>query len=154
MFGVRCRPEQAVVRGRNAGLTHQFLREDLRPLKLGRVATWAEDSKPLFHEGIDDPERQRLFGPYDGQVDPLPLRELNQPARVMDLDRDVLNPVEMRSRVARRAVNLAHAFGLLQLPAEGMLTPPLPDDKDFQQTTSRRSIGQLRPDADECSRLF
>ena len=84
------------------------------------------------------PQDQRLLGADDRQADPLPLGELDQPAGVVRLDRDVLR-VERRARVARRTEHGLDPGRLFQLPAEGMLPPPLADHEDFQRASSQHA---------------
>ena len=144
MLGVGGRAEDPVVGRRDARLAHQLLGEDLAPLELGGVLARAEDPQPLALEGVDDPEGQRLLGPDDRQPDPLALGELDQAAGVVRLDRDVLG-VERRARVARCAEDRLDPRRLLQLPAEGVLPPPLADHENFQRVNPRR-ISRCRSD--------
>ena len=126
MLGVGRRAEDAVVGRRDAGLPHQVLGEDLAPLELGGFLPRAEDPQALALEDVDDPLDQRLLGADDRQADALPLGELDQPAEVARLDRTfwassavpALPGAQIDGRDARR---------LLELPAKGVLTPPLAD---------------------------
>src|SRR5262249_14602048 len=94
----------------------------------------AEDPQALALERVDDAQHQRLLGTDDRQPNPLAPGELDQPACVVRLDRNVLD-VQRGPRVARGAVDRLDARRLLQLPAEGVLPPSLADDQDFQGPT-------------------
>ena len=133
MLGVGRRAEDAVIGRRDPRLPHQVLGEDLAPFQLGGFLARAEDPQPLALEDVDDPLGQRLLRPDDRQADPFPLGELDQAAGVARLDRHVLH-VEGRPGVARGAEDRRDPGRLLELPAEGVFTPSLADDEDFQGT--------------------
>ena len=132
MLGVGGRAEDPVVGRRDARLPHQLLGEDLAPFQLGRVLARAEDPQPLALEDVDDPLGQRLLrARRPSGRSPLAWRTGSgrggRPAR--------------SARSARRAPcprcpghsRPRHAGRLLELPAEGVLTPPLADHQDFQR---------------------
>ena len=132
VLGVGGRSEDPVVGGRDSGLAHQLLGEDLAPFQFGGVAAGAEDPQPLALEGVDDPAGERVFRADDRQADSFALGELDQGPEVAGFDRDVVG-VEGRPGVPRRAVDRVDAGRLLEFPAKGVFPPPLADDEDFQR---------------------
>ena len=142
VLGVGGRAEDAIVGRRDARLAHQLLGEDLAPLQLGGVLAGAEDAQALAVEGVDDPVGEGLLGADDREADPLAPGELGQGAEVARLDGDV-DGVEPGAGVPGCAEDPPDAGRLLQLPAEGVLTPPLADHEHFQREDSPGWIANL-----------
>jgi len=132
MLGVGRGAEDPIIGRRDPRLPHQVLGKDLAPLQLGRLPPRAENAHALPLEDVDDALDERLLGTDNGQADPLAFGELDQPAEIARLDRDVLH-IQGGAGVPRSAEDRGDARRLLELPAKSVLTPSLADDEDFQR---------------------
>ncbi len=95
--------EGLVPRRRDARPRHDLLGERLAPLKLRRFPPWTHHAQPRLSEAIGQPQGEWRLRPYDREIDPLRLRERQQPRRVIHLDRRATHQHAILARAAPRA---------------------------------------------------
>ena len=108
MLGVRRGAKEPVVGGRYPRLPHQFLGEDLAPLKFRGIASRAKDPQPFTLKRIHNPGGEGFLGSDDRQADSFAFGELNQGPEIAGFNRHVLR-IDRRPCVPRCAKDACNA---------------------------------------------
>src|SRR5258705_8007189 len=116
---------------------HEFFGEALARLELSGGASGAKRAPSAELEFIDHTQGKWQFRPDDRQVGFHALGHGHEGVHALHISRKALGLLRDPS-VAGRAIDLADAWRLAQLPDEGMLTSATADDENFHNSGQTR----------------
>src|SRR4030042_3901493 len=114
--------------GGDAVFMHEELGEFLASLQFRGLRVRAEDEEAVIAEYIRNPGNQRLFGSDHGQIDEIPLCELDEFLEIRFRYRHVLRQFADPA-VARGAKHLFHIRAFEYLPYQRMFPSAAADDQ-------------------------